>query len=225
MPWLDSLLAAALDAGHSSALVAPGLLVLIAAAHVIYFWLHFSRVCQQAILVEDLSIPGTARGKAGTIVEATAIEFDARHRTSCGAVLGVPRYFLPEIRSRLFHIHDSHRMDGGHLTRSGVFREDLEVLGRCTFHKPIKIGGDLVIHGDALFLAPVVVNGTLTVRGTAHFSAGVVAKDDALVSGMLKVGSDDATGWAVLRELLLADRLGLNGTLVADRAVQLKEAA
>ena len=51
-----------------------------------------------------------------------------------------------------------------------------------------------MIHGDALFLAPVVVNGTLTVRGTAHFSAGVVAKDDALVSGMLKVGSDDATG-------------------------------
>ena len=77
----------------------------------------------------------------------------------------------------------------------------------------------------AVFLAPVTVNGVLKINGEAHFAAGIVSKGDALVLGSLAIGSDDRRGWGVVRELAIQTRLALNGTLVTDRAVQVREAA
>jgi hypothetical protein len=222
MEWLDRF-STMVPGDFASASVAPMLLLAIAAVHVLYYRLHLGADCQQSIAVEDLS---TAPAQAiATVVRARSTEFDAANRSSQPALLEVPQFSLPESRRPFARLRDSRRFAGGHVNQTLVFREDLELSGRCTFHRPVKVGGDLVVEGEALFLAPVVVNGTLKVIGTAHFAAGVIAKDDALVRGTLNVGSDAFPGWAVLRDLLLARRLGLNGTLVANSAIQLKDAA
>lgn len=201
-------------------LVPAALLIVITAIHAFYYRLHLKRDCQQCVIVEDL-----AAVPIGTLVQANSTTFDAQQRTGQTVCLDVPTYDLPASARPFARVAKTQRFAGGHVNQTVIFREDLELSGTSVFHRPLKVGGDLVILGDALFLAPVVVNGTLRVKGTAHFSAGVIAKDDALVRGTLNVGTDRSPGWAVLRDLLLARRLGLNGTIIAENAIQLKEAA
>ena len=222
MSWVDAISTPAAMQIDFSTLIPPAILVVIAVVHFAYFRLHLQRNCQQSVCVSDLAV---APAELLTVVRASCVEFDAVQRTSRPACLGTPHFSIPEPRRRFARVSDSQRLAGGHVNQTVVFREDLEVSGSCIFHKPIKIGGDLIIEGEALFLAPVIVNGTLKVKGTAHFSMGVIAKDDAVIRGTLKVGTNEVAGWAVLRDVRLARKLSLNGTLLADSAVQLKEAA
>ena len=225
---LARLAAAVWQPGVARAIAVPGMLAAIIGIHFAYFRSNRRRNGQQRIMLEDFTILGdgpVAATSGLTIVLGNSEEFDATARTARKTNLSAPPGIDQCASQR------PQRLQGAQLIEDSTRREplicddDMVLRGRTFFCNAVKVSGDLVVDGHAVFLAPVTVNGVLKINGEAHFAAGIVSKGDALVRGSLAIGSNDRRGWGVVRELAIQTRLALNGTLVTDRAVQVREAA
>lgn len=197
--------------------IGPAILAAIFIAHWIYFRARRASDGQQVILLDELV-------NQPTLLSSPGVSFDAQSRSLIVATLP-PRPIVigfdrtSHRSSDPFHVGDE--TVGGVL----ICADDLVCEGVSRFLGAVKVGGDLIVTGDASFAAAVIVNGVLKIEGTAHFAEGVLAKKETFVAGGITIGSKDGAGWASLGELILGERLGLNGDIVASRAVQLKRGA
>lgn len=213
---------------HVTAYSAPAILALILAVHGAYFVRNRGLSGQQEIRLQDLTDLGapSCTGADGlTVVRAALQEFDATTRSACEAVLPLPSCAAAGTLAGARRFRDAETLEDAEIHQVLICSDDLHLRGRTVFSGALKVAGDLSVEGEAIFLAPVVVSGVLKVSGSAHFAEGVIAKGDAMVVGSMAIGSDSGQGWGVVGELALGERLTLNGTLVASRAVQLKRAA
>ena len=231
MPSVDSWYAASamfpVDL-YARAAVAPAILLAILVVHGAYFFLNRGRNGQQAIALDDLTSLGHLRsGRVNdfTVVNADRKEFDAATRTTSEALFALPPYAVPASTRGPYRFNEARRFVDVQVRHTLICGDDVELAGRTIFFHPLKVAGDLLIEGHAIFLQPVIINGVLKVRGQAHFAAGVISKGDAMIRGSIAIGSDSQPSWAVVRELALEQRLKLNGTIIAARAVELKRAA
>lgn len=233
MPFNEFLQALSAWAGNGGeaqirALAAPAILAAILIIHSAYFIFNRSLCGQQEIALEDLTDLGGVgcTGPDGlTVVQGDRQEFDASTRTVGTANFALPACGIPSNQRGPQRLREPQIFEDCEVRHSLICGDDLLLRGRTLFYQPLKVSGDLTVEGEAVFLAPVIIAGVLKVSGSAHFAAGVIAKGDAMVRGSMAIGSDTEQGWGVVRELALEQRLTLNGTLVASRAVRLKKAA
>lgn len=201
-------------------LVVPVFLTTVLLVHCLYFLKGRRIDGQQLVEIDDLTRLVDSGSDRFTVIRADGTEFDIQSRGA--REVAMPLSNLSSAFGRPAQGNDE-RPSGGY--RPLICHDDLKVEADRVFDMPVKIGGDLLIRGRALFLAPVVVDGVISIEGSAHFAAGLVGKGDALIRGSVAIGSDDGESWAVIRELALREQLSLNGTIVAERAVQLRKAA
>lgn len=212
----------------SGAFTGPAILAAILAIHCAYFRLNRKSVGQQAIALQDLSSLGHSASDPSselTVVRGDCEEFDARTRTSRKTFLPLPAVGTQSRRNGGQRLPGAQRFCNTIVRQTLICGDDVATSGDVIFCNPLKVSGDLLVEGHAIFLGPVIVNGILKIEGRGHFAAGIILKGDAMVRGAIAIGSDDCPAWAVVREMALRDRLQLHGTLVADRAVELREAA
>lgn len=217
---------------HSPAFLAlftPALLTVVYLLHAGWVLLHRKTDSQQQIALLDLNNltnPADAKLAGLTYVEGSHVSYAAPNRTVHDIELPDDAELL-DVEKNVWRVRHALTVKDDRVNSPLICDDELTVEGASVFNGAVKVNGDLNIEkgADVTFHEPVIVNGVFRLRGKAHFAQGILAKGDTLIEGTLAIGTKSRRGWAVMRQLGLQNEIHINGRIVAERAIAVKEDA
>lgn len=211
------------------ALFTPGLMTLIYVLHAIWVVRHRGTNSQQEISLLDLNNlqeHKVAENAGLRMIEGTNVQYTASDRSTHDIDLPDDSIQMDAERN-VWRVPHALTVDGDRVKCPLICDDELNVKGNSVFVGAVKVNGDMNIEAGAevTFHEPVIVNGVFRLKGKAHFVKGILTKNDSLIEGTFAIGTRTRKGWAVMRQLSLKSEIQINGRIVTERAIAVKEDA